>query len=504
VRQLIAAVAAAATLAAAPWHNSNAAEVQYLADLKYLTSAELRGRATGSAGLDRAARYIERQFRAAGIRPIGETYCQPFDVTVNPRLGAANRLRWFDSEATHELALGPEWTPLNFSATGKFDGNIVFAGYGITAPEYGYDDYQGVDATGKAVLVLRHEPQEYESWSVFEGRIYTEHSQLAAKAANARRHGARMLILVSDTANHSGSDSLESFAPLPAPGDPGLPYIQVKADVVEKWFADSSRDFKRIQAEIDEELSSRAFIFPSSIRLTVETEVAREPRQACNVAAFLPGLTDEYVIVGAHYDHLGSGEQFSMAPAEKGKQHPGADDNASGTAGVLAVARRFADQYAHSRPRRGVLFMTFAGEELGLLGSGHYIRNPLLPMKNATAMINMDMIGRIREGRVIVGGAASGTGFQETITEAERGSDLTLDSTDQAVYGSSDHTSFITQEVPVLFFFSGLHADYHRPSDTWDKIDVGSTAKLLDVVERIVSSLLDVRERPRFVTRPGR
>jgi hypothetical protein len=378
----------------------------------------------------------------------------------------------------------------------------VFAGYGITAPEYGYDDYAGIDAAGKAVIVLRHEPQEYENGSIFEGRVYTEHSQLAAKAANARRHGASALILVNDTGNHSGSDALDPFTAVPAAGDPGIPYIQVKAELGERWFAAAERDFRSTQSEIEQQLEPHAFAFPDTLRVTLSTEIARERRPVCNVAAYLPGLTDEYVIVGAHYDHLGTGEQFSMAPSEKGKPHPGADDNASGTAGVLALAREFAARFAHERPRRGVLFLTFAGEELGLLGSGHYVRNPLLPIGKAVAMINMDMIGRVRDARVIVGGSASGTGLAAVVEQAERGSELTFDTSESAVYGSSDHTSFVTRQVPVLFFFSGLHLDYHRPSDTWDKIEVASATKLLEVVERVAALLLDAPERPRFVPRP--
>jgi hypothetical protein len=350
--------------------------------------------------------------------------------------------------------------------------------------------------------VLRHEPQEYENGSIFEGRIYTEHSQLAAKADNARRHGARALIIVNDARNHTASEGLDPFTPLVGPGDPGLPFVQLRAELIDKWFEAAGRNFTETQADIDRELVARSFAFPDSLRVVIETDLARERRPVCNVAAYLPGTTDEYVVIGAHYDHLGGGEQYSLAPSERGKSHLGADDNASGTAGVLALARWFGAEFARTgRPRRGVLFLAFAGEELGLLGSGHYVRNPLLPLDKAVTMINMDMIGRIRDDRVVVGGAASGSGFAAILEAAERGSSLMLDSTEQAVYGSSDHTSFITREVPVLFFFSGLHADYHRPSDTWDKIEVGPTAKLLDVVGRVVSSLLTAPDRPRFVRR---
>ena len=219
-----------------------------------------------------------------------------------------------------------------------------------------------------------------------------------------------------------------------------------------------------------------------------------------NVAGFLPGETPEYLIVGAHYDHLGMGEQFSLASDGPGQMHPGADDNASGAAGVLALARWFAGQ---AQPRRGILFLAFAGEELGLTGSGYYIRHPLLPPRDAVAMINMDMIGRVRDGKVIVGGERTGSSFPVLLQEVQRRSELKLDTEERVVYGSSDHTSFLTLQMPVLFFFSGLHPDYHRPTDTWDKIDAPATARLLDLIADVAGVLVNAPGRPEFVAHHG-
>jgi hypothetical protein len=202
------------------------------------------------------------------------------------------------------------------------------------------------------------------------------------------------------------------------------------------------------------------------------------------------------VVVGAHYDHLGLGEQYSLAPDLAGTPHPGADDNASGTAGVLSLARWFGSQ---PRQKRGVLFMAFAGEELGLLGSSYYVNHASFPIEKAVAMINMDMIGRIREEKVYVGGAGTGSTFKGILDELKKRYPFQLDISEQGGYGSSDHTSFTTRQVPVLFFFSGLHADYHKPSDTWDKIDAKDAAKLLELIGDLTSRLADEPSRPQYV-----
>jgi hypothetical protein len=224
--------------------------------------------------------------------------------------------------------------------------------------------------------------------------------------------------------------------------------------------------------------------------------VERAVKTVHNVDAFLPGERDEYVIIGAHYDHLGLGGQYSLAPSQTGTVHPGADDNASGTAGVMELARYFAKQ---PRQKRGILFLNFAGEEQGLLGSAYYADHPLLPLAKAVAMINLDMIGRMRDNRLYIGGAASGTTLKETLEKLIPASGLKVDYSGGPSEGSSDHTSFTAHQVPALFFFSGLHSDYHKPSDTWDKIDAPAAAKLLAMVAEVATALRDAAERPAFV-----
>jgi hypothetical protein len=470
---------------------------RYIAHIKFLAAPEMKGRASGSPELEKAAHYIAAQYRADGVKPpAGHDYLQAFEVTTSARLGRGNRLEFLSGGRSRSLTMNEEFVPFNFSSSGKVSGAIVFAGYGITAPEYNYDDYANLDVKDKVVLVLSHEPQEYDASSVFEGKVYTDHAQFYSKAANARRHGARGVILINDRVNHkTDKDTLEKFGRADGPADAGIPFVQVKEDLVEPWFKASGKDLMELETGIDKDLKPRSFVIPGvEVRETVDIE--RAVKTVHNVAAYVPGETNEYVIIGAHYDHLGLGEQFSLAPSLAGTVHPGADDNASGTAGVLELARYFA---AKPKAKRGVLFLNFAGEELGLLGSGYYATHPELPLDKAVTMINLDMIGRVRESKIFVGGAGTGSSLRSALDRIIPETKLKVDYSDNGGYGSSDHTSFTAKQVPVLFFFSGLHGDYHKPSDTWDKIDGLASIQVLQLVAQVTENLDSEPERPTFV-----
>ena len=472
-------------------------EAVYLDHVKYLAGPELRGRGTGTPELEKAAQYIARQFQRLGLRPVdGKSYMQEFDVTTNARLGKNNSMEFVLGQERVRLKAGEQFLPFNFSASGTYEAGVVFAGYGITAKEYHYDDYASLDVKGKLVLVMRHEPQEFDEKSVFAGKVYTEHSQFFSKAVNAKMHGAAGVLLVNDVANHApDSDELENFARTVGPRDAGLPFVQIKAAQAEQLLEGTGKNLREMAQAIDGDLQPRSFALPATVRVQTVTDLRRDTRTVHNVMGLLPGETKEYIVIGAHYDHLGLGEQFSMAPSMAGTPHPGADDNASGTAGVLELARYFAGQ---PKQKRGILFMTYAGEELGLLGSSYYVNHPLLPLEDAAAMINMDMIGRIRDGKVYVGGTGTGSTFSELLDAAAKATPLHLEFSDTTGYGSSDHTSFTTKQVPVLFFFSGLHGDYHKPSDTWDRIQTGPAVQLLKSVSGLTEKLAS-GERPRYV-----
>ncbi|MFN7937414.1 MAG: M28 family peptidase [Bryobacteraceae bacterium] len=468
----------------------------YLKHVKFLASEKLKGRGTGTEGLERAADYIARQLRGFGVKPLNGSYFQEFQVTVRAELGTHNKFDYQMDGARSALKPQEDFIPLNFSATARNSCQLVFAGYGISAKELNYDDYAGIDVKDKCVLVLRYEPQEFEEKSVFAGKAYTEHAQLPSKAFQARNRGARAVILINNMANRSGeSDKLESFGQTSGPANAGIAFVQVKYEVAERWMKQAGQDLPGIVKNIDHDLKPRSFAFADSLKLELETEIRHVQKKVRNVVGYLPGETDEYVVIGAHYDHLGLGDQHSLAPALIGKPHYGADDNASGTAGLLELARYFG---ARPKMKRGILFVAFAGEELGLLGSSYYVNQPITPLKKAVAMINMDMIGRVQNGKVFVGGTGTGSTLKPVVEEAAKGVEITADMSEKSGYGSSDHTSFTTKEVPVLFFFSGLHADYHKPSDTWDKIDSPSAVKVLRIVAGVTDRLAVSAERPVF------
>ncbi len=339
----------------------------YMDDVKFLASKNLKGRATGSPELEKAAAFIAARFRSFGLEPIdGKSYYQAFSVTTNAKLGGDNRFAYTADGRQTKLAFPGDFVPFNFSAQDKMSGGLVFVGYGITAPEYNYDDYKSIDARGKIVLIIRHEPQEFDEKSIFAGKVYTQHSQFWSKASNAKMHGARGVVLMNDGAAHPGeADELEKFAESAGPGDAGIPFVQVRYEIAQRWFAMAGKNPDEIQKGIDADLQPRSFAFPDALEVEANLDVERVVKTAHNVAGYLPGTTDEYLVIGAHYDHLGLGEQFSLAPSLAGTIHPGADDNASGTAGVIELARWFAKQ---PKQKRGILFLNFAGEELGLPG----------------------------------------------------------------------------------------------------------------------------------------
>jgi hypothetical protein len=348
----------------------------------------------------------------------------------------------------------------------------------------------------KFVLILRHEPQEFDDKSIFAGKELTSHATFSDKASNAKMHGARGVILVNDVAAHpKDADKLLDFGSATGPTDSGVVFVQVKAATAGAWLKAEGRDLAEIEAGIDRDLQPRSFAL-TKLKVDVSVDIQHDTKTVHNVEAYLPGTTNEYIVIGAHYDHLGLGDEHSLAPSQIGQIHPGADDNASGTAGVIELARWFSKQ---PTPKRGILFLTFAGEELGLLGSSWYVNHPLLPLENAVAMINMDMIGRIRDGKVYVNGTGTGSTLAKLVNDVKAPDGFHFDLSENLGYGGSDHMSFTIKNVPVLFFFSGLHGDYHKPSDTADKIDSVDAAKLLGYVAEITDRLASAADRPQFI-----
>lgn len=465
---------------------------RYIREVKTLSAPNMEGRGDGSKGLTRARDILVKRYASLGLEPKGsEGFLQPFDIITGAELTAGNR---FDVEAgglKQTLKLREDYVPFAFSAAGKSQAGLVFAGYGITAEEWKYDDYKNLDVKGKIVVLLSKEPA-FASRHEPKGEP-SSHADVITKAILARKHGAAAVVVVNGTLGQGEEDVLPHFGGDGGQEDIGIPIIAVKNDVAAVWFNAADKDLLALQSKIDESGDTASFAFPDSLRATLDTGIKKKHATVSNVLAYLPGKSDEYIILGAHYDHLGRGEYGgSLAPSLIGQFHPGADDNASGTAGLLELARILAP--LRGQLPRGILFSSYAGEELGLLGSAAWVRQPTLPLDKAVAMINMDMIGRVAKNTIYIGGVGTAADFRSILEQGVAHSGLKAEYS-QSGYSSSDHTSFVVKQIPVLFFFSGLHSDYHKPSDTWDKIDSNSGEARVRYGRRIASVRHRFRER---------
>ena len=487
----------ALTLAAAsaPSTVGTADSQRYLSDIKALTTPAMEGRGDGTKGLTRAEHLIEKRFASLGLKLAGtHSYLQSFTVITGARLKSNNHFTVHRADSKTDLKVYQDFVPFSFSASGSADAPVVFAGYGASADEFQYDDYSGLDVKDKIVVVLRYEPAGFAEKSGNHG--LTQHSQLITKAINARNHGAKAIVLINGKIGDGEEDLLTRFGSVSGPENVGILFLQVKNVVVESWFQAAGKSLADVQNQINTSSKPGSFAFPENLRVSLNVSIENTRATVNNVLAYLPGKTDEYVIIGAHYDHLGRGNFDSLAPSQIGQIHPGADDNASGTAGVLELARLLAPM--QGQLQRGILFASFAGEELGLLGSAAWVKEPTLPLDKAVAMLNMDMIGRIKDDKVYIGGVGTGSTFKSLLDDDQSKSGLKLEFS-AGGYAASDHTSFVSKKIPVLFFFSGLHSDYHKPSDTWDKINAPEAARLLDFISSVGTQIADAPTRPTFI-----
>ncbi len=464
---------------------------RFLDHVKFLASDAMKGRGDGSPELDKAADYIASQFRLLGLRPMGDgnSYFQKFELITGAGIGSHNELRLNNVEAR----INEDFVPITFSDSKSVEGGVVFAGYGITAPELHYDDYQGINATGRIVVVFRHEPQEMDPKSPFDGTNFTSHASFINKAINAKQHGAQGIVFITDF-NHT-EEEVGKATRSEEPDDLTIPAMHARRENILKIFAAEKKDLSDLQKKIDADLKPQSFaLMSANIRLV--TDIVRTRKTVRNVIGAVDGadpeLRKEWVIVGAHYDHLGLGDRSSLAPSQIGQVHHGADDNASGTSGVLELARLAAGNKREWK--RSILFMTFAGEELGLLGSAYFTDHSTVPLKNTVAMLNMDMIGRLNGGRLFVGGVGTSPTFKASIEELNKSAGLEVDYSDSG-YGASDHMSFNAKKIPVLFFFSGLHTDYHKPSDTAEKINGDGAVKVLSLVYLMMNRIASTTDR---------
>lgn len=464
--------------------------------VRYLASDELAGRGSGTDGNRDAAIYIAAKLKTWGLHPAGinNTYFQPFDFVSAVKLGDVNTGTLKGPAGKHTLAIDSDFRPFGFSSTAEVEGPLVFVGYGVTAPEKQYDDYAGIDVKGKIVVMFRYGPDGASTRSEFQ-----RHTGLRNKARVARDKGAAGMILINGPADEA-EDGLYKLALDQGAGSSGIVAISLKRDLLEPYFQAAGWTVKALQDTM------RAHLAPKSFELkdcsaSLNVSVNRVNSQTSNIVAYIEGndpkLKDEVIVLGAHMDHLGMGGpgSGSMMP-DTIAIHNGADDNASGTAALLELAQAIA---AHAGTvRRSYVFAFFSGEELGTLGSQAYVSMPFYPLSQTVAMLNMDMVGRLQNRALTVGGTGTSTVWPGLLARHNADSTFSITMNPDG-FGPSDHASFYGKDIPVLFFFTGTHDDYHKPSDDWDKINYAGEEKITKFINAIVTDIDTMAARPPFV-----
>ena len=486
---------------------------------------------------------------------------QSVDTPVGSRVGNQQdnycRVRLGDEsiEAVLEDGFGPLAVGMD---SGKASGPLLFVGYGITSQRHDFDDYRGFDATGAVVIILRKEPGASDPDSPFDGVKNTRHAFFATKVVNAIRHGASAVLIVNDPrstreavqivrnkidqevrrkkqleelleklppeAKNNRAATAEKIAGAerlmkstevflkttgrgvlsvsgagPKSDDTAtVPVASIARDVADRLLMASGTSLEEVEKQINESFRP-ASRFITGATADVSVDLTPAIATSNNVIGILPGkgaLGSQAIVVGAHYDHVGMGGFASLAPGTIAV-HNGADDNASGTATMLASAESLTTRLARSESHRTVIFIAFTGEERGLVGSARYVKAPVKPLAQTAAMINLDMVGRLRDNELTIYGTGSATGLDALVEEANRDFGFNLFKVASG-YGPSDHQSFYREGVPVLFFFTGLHNDYHRPSDDFDKIDFGNLTRVTDMVSQVAFRLATRNERPQY------
>jgi hypothetical protein len=515
-------------------------EARLLQDLAFLTSDACEGRGITTKGIHLAAEHIAREFQKAGLKPGAPdgTYFQSFPLTTAAKAGPNNRLAFRGPQGqTITLEYEKHFTAALQGGTGKADAPLVFAGYGITSAEPSYDDYAGLDVAGKVVVVLTGTPRRGQRYAdVFAAAAdnrTSPHASLGTKLANALTRKAAAVLVVSDpsTTRFAGSSrpsySLRSGNPV------ALPAVNLPRDWLDRLLtATVGRGLADVEKDID------ATLRPHSTPLTgwtcqLETDVSHTQITVKNVLGVAGGtgaLAEQTVVIGAHYDHVGMGSSnrigsfrtgvsgpgapggvgFPLAEMAVTAVHHGADDNASGSTALMELARRFGSASSGTAAvgrspagdARRLVLIAFTAEESGLLGSAYYCRHPVFPLRDTVAMINMDMVGRLQDNRLLIGGLGSAKHFPALIDKLNEQHRFDL-LQEPSGMGPSDHASFYAQQIPVFKFFTGFHEQYHRPSDRLETLNVPGLRRVVDLVADVAADLRTNPTRPEYVKTGG-
>ena len=490
-------------------------------DVFFLASPECEGRGIDTKGIEKAADYIAETFQKAGVKPAMKdgTYFQPFSVTMSAKLAQPTSfVLTGPDDAKKEPKLATDYGVLGFSPPSKAAGELAFAGYGISAPALKYDDYDGLNVEGKIVVIFRRTPRYGEKGdrrfdtTVPDGED-SNHAAFVSKIEEAAKRKAAALVIVNDVTAAGKTDALHRYGDHATAGFASkFPVLQIKRSLFDEILAAGKHpSVKELEAKTGEKLKPHSFEL-KGWKARAEVNVERKEVKTKNVVGVLEGagpLADETVVIGAHYDHVGYG-LFGSAGGlmARGKIHYGADDNASGTSGLMELARRYGAQ--KNRQGRRIVFIAFSAEEIGLNGSQHYCKEPLFPLAKTTTMINMDMIGRTKpvpsdwlglfekKDRLLVYGTGTAENFDALVDSVTKKSDFKVTKL-AAGTGPSDHDSFYRKGVPVLFLYTGVHSEYHKPTDVPEKINVQGMKKVTDFVEQLANDALTREARPKYV-----
>jgi hypothetical protein len=476
------------------------------AHVERLASERLEGRQAGSAGEQLAAEYIAAELTRIGAKPLPgrNDLLLPFEFTAGTRDGGSTLNATVTGSVTDPtiVAKAPGGVQaLSFADNGEVTGPVVFAGYGLVVPEsqgFGYDSFATLDVKDKVVLVLRYFPEDADRAT---RAILARYADLRYKAMNARQRGARALLVVTGPRSPNAGETIPMSFDTALAGS-GIVAASISGEVAQKLFAGvPDKTMETVQKELDTGNPHVAGFALPQTQVTVRTQVVREKQTGRNVIAFLPatspttGVRKPWVALGAHYDHLGRGSHGnSLAEKnEAGRIHHGADDNASGTAAVLAAAEALAKQPR----RRNVLLAFWSAEEIGLIGSNAFVTNPPVPVDQLAAYFNFDMVGRMQDNKLTLQAVGTSPIWRRLIEQANvtAGFDLILQ---DDPYQPTDVATFNQASVASIGFFTGTHTDYHRPSDTAEKINYEDLDRIAAFAAVLVGRIGDSVEAPQF------
>ena len=470
---------------------SDISEKDIVKHIRFLSDDKRAGRYPGTRGSKDVIAYLINQLKSYGVQPAGEgsSFKQTFSILDSVKIGRNNSLKIND----RPLNIEEDYIPLWFSGNSSVSAEVVFAGYGINliTDSLVWNDYKDLNVDGKWVMVMRHSPERENPHSV-----YAPHSDLHKKMIEARDRGAVGIIFISQVED----STLIPFKYIPGYSKSGIPAIQINNEVADDILNSIGSSRKIIQDKMNNNLKPESFKI-SDIKISANVELKNIYSRAANVIGKIVSRNhkyrDEYIVIGAHFDHLGYGGagSGSLKP-DTNAIHNGANDNASGTAGLLELAHKL--QNNRQLLKRSVLLIGFDAEEKGLLGSKYFIQNPTVEKNDIVTMINMDMIGKMKDSIVVIGGVGTSPIFEKILDSLSTDSGLKFEF-DQAGYGPSDHASFYSEDIPVLFFFTGDYDNnYHLPEDDWQSINLKGERQILSVIHDLVIDISRQDLRPSF------